>query len=377
MIRFFLAMLMVFALAQGASAQVQQARGKASVTYTGWSLSAGDKAKAQADAQMKALEFYYAEAGETEASNFDAVREKVKASPERYFLETTVLSEEDDSKAKRYTVAVRVSLNVANLRNAVKANSAVAQGGRAARSSLAFLFVSRAPDSVKSYDDRVYRRVDQSMKADAKSSDTTSSTEGEKVGRGRVSTDASTKREANAQANRSYSQETGGSTTRKASETTWRLIPSANLASIFTSTIAKAGYKVNEASMVEPYAGGHFKVADVEEDYKSGNDLKPATLQGFVAGMRTAQMQYVALGTLDVGVATQDPASGLARVAVTVNAKVLDIGQTIPESIAVVGPVQYSGVAPTEDEARTSALRQAAENASREISAQLTALGVR
>jgi hypothetical protein len=35
---------------------------------------------------------------------------------------------------------------------------------------------------------------------------------------------------------------------------------------VFTSNFAKAGFKVSEAALVEPYTGGHFKVATVEND---------------------------------------------------------------------------------------------------------------
>jgi hypothetical protein len=86
-------------------------------------------------------------------------------------------------------------------------------------------------------------------------------------------------------------------------------------------------------------------------------DLKPATLASLVSGMRAAQIPYVALGTLDVGLADTDGNTGLMRVAVTVNAKLLDISQTIPDTLASVGPVQYAGVGPTEDEARNNALK--------------------
>jgi hypothetical protein len=106
-------------------------------------------------------------------------------------------------------------------------------------------------------------------------------------------------------------------------------------------------------------------------------DLKSATLASVVNGMRTAQIPYVALGTLDVGMTDKDPSTGLARVTVTVNARILDISQTIPDTIASVGPVQYSGVGPDEDVARTNALKRAAENAARELTSQVTNLGVR
>src|SRR5258708_6253563 len=117
--------------AAGAGAQVQQARGKASVSYQDSKVSPQDKERALMAAQLKAVEFYYAEAGQSEAENFDAVRDKILANPDRYILEHTVLSEEDNADRKQYTVSVRVALNVANLRNAVKANSAVARGGPA------------------------------------------------------------------------------------------------------------------------------------------------------------------------------------------------------------------------------------------------------
>lgn len=363
--------------ATGASAQVQQARGKASVTYQGKLASPDDKARANMAAQLKAVEFYYAEAGQSEAENFDAVREKILANPDRYILEATTLSEEDVPDRKQYTVAVRVSLNVANLRNAVKSNSAVVKGGAAARSPLAFIFVSRQVDSVKSFDDRVYKRVDATDKARVNANVSEKTTEGERIRGNQISTNASNNTKGERSIERSASIETGGSTTRRSAESTWRLLPSANLSQVFTSNFTKAGFKVSEAAMVEPYTGGHFKVAAVESDYKSGMDLQSSTLLSMVSGMRVAQIPYIALGTLDVGMADQDPGTGLQRVSVTVNAKILDISQTIPDTIASVGPVQYAGMGPTEDEARTNALRLAANNAARELTSQVTNLGVR
>ncbi|MDW5444218.1 hypothetical protein [Polaromonas sp. SM01] len=358
-------------------AQVQQARGKATVPYSGRSATPDIKAKANLAAQLKAVEFYYAEAGESEAANFDAVRDKIIADPDRYILETTVLAEEDSADKKQYTVAVKVSLNVANLRNAVKANSAVAKTGRADKSPLAFLFISRQVDSVKAYDARVFKRVDESVKVNRSGATSNTGVEGESVGRSQVKTNSATTAQESAEANRTRTREIGGSTVRKSSESTWRLIPSANLNQVFLSTFSRAGFKVSEAALVEPYTGGQFKVSAVEDDYKSGNDMTAATLQSVVKGMRTAQIPYVALGTLDVGMAEADPSTGLARVSVTVNAKIYDLTQTIPDTIASVGPVQYAGVGPTEDEARTNALKLAANNAARELTSQVTNLGVR
>ena len=359
------------------AAQVQQARGKSTVSYVGATASPEDKDKANMAAQLKAVEFYYAEAGEAESENFDAVRAKIVADPDRYILESTILSEADGVDKKQYTVTVRVSLNVANLRNAVKANSAVAKAGRAEKSPLAFLFVSRQVDSVKAFDDRVFKRVDASANGAASDSTSKTGVEGESIKKGEVKTNSATTNKSTAVANVSHSIETGGSIVKRANESTWRLVPSASINQVFTKAFSQAGYSVKEAAVVEPYTNGLFQLAKVEDDYKSGNDLKAATQQAVVKGMRAANMSYVAMGTLDVGVTGKDPSTGLVRVSVTVNAKIMDITQTIPDTVASVGPVQFAGVGPTEDEARTNALRLAATGAARELTSQATNLAIR
>ena len=145
---------------------------------------------------------------------------------------------------------------------------------------------------------------------------------------------------------------------------------------MFTGIFTKAGFKVVEAAYVEPRSRGKLKVQAVEDDYKSGMDLKSSTLQDMVTGLKNAQVPYLAFGTLDVGVSGTDPATGLVRVAVTVNAKILDVSGDFPENAATVGPVQYAGIGPTEDEARTNALKLAANSAARELVSQVTNIGI-
>ena len=364
-----------------AQAQVATARGKASVTYEGsvFGTKASPEVKERAlkAAQVKAVEFYYAEAGESQSAKFDAIRDKVAASLDAFILDTTVLDEQDQTDKRTYTVTVRTSINVAKLRNAVKAGSATQAVAKGDKSKLTFLFVSRQVDSEKVFDDRVYKRVDQTVKVDAKGAASKNGVEGESVRGGRVGTNASVNRSAGIEAKRTDTIETGGSTTRKASESTWRIFPSANLNATFTGIFASAGFKVLEAAYVEPYTNGLLKIKNVENDYKSGNDLDPATLRDIVRGLQAAQIPYLAFGTLDVGLTDTDPASGLMRVAVTVTGKILDLSTGIPENLSTVGPVQYAGIGPTEAEARGNALKKAADSAARELVSQLTNIGLR
>ena len=143
-VKYLIAMLLS-AVALQAGAQIQQARGQYTVNYKD-SLGTFDrkeapaavKQKARQEAELKAIEAYYAEAGQSESANFDAIRSKVLQEPGRYILESTVIAEKDEAKDYQYTAAVRVSLNVANLRNAVQAKSAVGQAADSEKSALSF-----------------------------------------------------------------------------------------------------------------------------------------------------------------------------------------------------------------------------------------------
>ncbi len=385
----YLMALLTAAFALQASAQIQQARGQYTVNYKE-SIGAFDrkevpspvKQKARQEAQLKAVEAYYAEAGQSESANFDAIRSKILQDPGRYILDSTVISENDNTKDFQYTAVVRVSLNVANLRNAVQANSPVAQAAESEKSALSFVFVSRQVDSTRKFDDRVSKRQDNSASLSATRQDhnavTEKSSEGESVKRSQVSTHGSSARTetqgTDIAAKSSVTSETGGSTLSRASESTWRVMPSANLNQVFVAQFSQAGYDVIESAMVE---SDKFKVADIENDYKSGNDLQPKTLRAVAVGMKDAQIPYIALGTLDVGLAAKDPQTGLMRVSVTVNAKVWDVTKPIPRTRVAVGPVSYAGVGPSEDEARGSALKLAASNAAQELSSRMTTIGMR
>lgn len=358
-------------------ADVVSSKGKATVKYTEQKATPETKDKALFNAQMKAVEMYYAEAGDAEAENLDAIRPKIKEDPDRFILESTVLQEEDRPDNHQYTVTVRVSLNGSNLRNALKKASAIGTTPVGERSQLAFIFVSRQIDTQTTYDARVTQRAIVSDKGVATGSTSERGNEGESIGKSRVATNAVTKSRAGYAAERQVTIETGGSSVARSGKSTWKLIPSQNLSQVVTQIFKTSGYRVVEAQYIEPMTNGKLKVASIEGDYKSGNDLKSSTLQNIVAGLRVAQVRYFALGTLDVGQVGEDPATGLQRVSVTVNANVIDVGQSIPETVAAAGPAQYSGVGPTEDEARTNALKLAAQSATRELTSQLANAGLR
>ena len=244
---------------------------------------------------------------------------------------------------------MEASLNVAQLRNAVKAGSTVAQTATGEKSKMTFIFVSRSTDTAKSFDNREYQTVE--VKGQVKGTRT--------AGEARASV------------------ETGGSTTRKATQKTWVVFPSNYLKSVFNGVFASGGYRVVDAAYLEPYSKGLLKIKDVENDFKAGNDLQPQTERNVAQGLQNAQIPYIAYGTLDVRLSDTDPATGLFRVSVAATGKLLNAKETIPETVAEVGPIQVAGLGPTEEEAQTNALKNAADKVARELLSQMTNAGIK
>ena len=356
--------------------QTQYSTGGAALNYTGKVAPQAIKDQAGQMAEVKAIEAYYAKAGQSDFTNFDSNRDKILGNLGRYVLEATVVNEQDRTDVKQYSVTIRVTLNMPALNSAIKESSAIANVAKSGKSKLTFLFVARQASDLTTYDPHVFKRVDTSLKTNRSNSVTENGTEGETITRTQVSTNATKTSSGTSLANASAQVESGGSTVHKVAEVSYRLFPISSLDAVFGNSFETAGFRVIEASDVEPYSGGKLHVATVQEDYKTSLDLKSQTLVDVEAGLRNAQIPYLALGTLDVGFATSDPATGLIRVSVIVNAKIMDLTDTIPETVATVGPVQYNGLGPTDTEAQTNALKLAAQNASHDLISQLTNAGI-
>jgi hypothetical protein len=354
-------------------AQVVQVKGIGTVSYTDslW-LTRWGKDKALQSAQVAAVERYFAENGEAESENFEAIQDRITENLDKFILSTTVLNEQDNENLRKYTVAVRVELNVAKLRNTLRGSSAAKKANAGEKSQLVYLFMGREAASVRAFDARVVKRGEISTEAESSDDWKTSGKEGESFSGGQIKTNAAKKTTQSSSASRSVKMETGGSTTRKADETTWRLLPMTNVKTSITSVFSQGGFNVAEPEFV--LGDQDFKA--VNQNFSSGNDLAPATLRSVVAALKKNQVQMLVLATLDVGAPAEDPATGMQRVAVTVTGRVLDVGAGLPREVASVPAVQYFGVGPDNATATTKGLKEAALAAAREVVSRLNAAGI-
>jgi hypothetical protein len=362
--------------ALSAHAQVVTVRGMGSANYK-QAATAEDKAKALKAAQINAVERYFAENGDAETQNFDKIRGALESSLNEFVLGSTILNEEDQASKKQYVLVVRVELNVPRLRNAIKASTAVGAAPGAARSTLTFLFVGRQAASVRTFDARTYARTDESRSAEGTAAVSHQGKEREQISAQSVETKANVNLNASASVNTSAEKETGGSTTQKADDVAWRIVPTGYVNSAVSGIFASSGFEVVDAAYIEPESGGLLSIKNMEQDYTSGNDLKPQTLRNTAGGLQKAGIPYMALTTIDIGIRDKDPATGLVRVNVTVTGKVLDLQGRFPKTVSSVGPVQYAGIGQNEEVATTNAIKQAASTAARELVSQINTVGVK
>ena len=352
-------------------AQVVTVKGVGTTTYSTW-LTASDKQKAYESAQVSAVERYFAESGEAESQNFEDIEEKVRANLDKFILGTTVINEQDQSGMNKYTVAVRVELNVAKLRNTLRKSSNVHKATVAEKSQLVYVFVGREADSVRSYDARVVKRAEVSGKSRERDTKSTSGHEGEAITGSSISTSATRTDTRNVTVNSSVRTETGGSVTRKADKTTYRILPLSNAKTAITSVFSQSGFIVADPEFVLD----DREIRAVNKDFSSGNDLAPSTMRSVVNSLRKSGIPLLVLATLDVGVPYQDDATGMQRVAVTVTGRVLDLKNGLPREVASVPAVQYFGVGPDNATAQTKGLKEESISAAREIVSRLNVAGV-
>lgn len=375
----FVAMFSVQAVAETASS-----KGIASISLEG-PLTPELKQQALREASINALDRYFAKTNQAKAKNYELARDDIVRSIDVYVLSATVLSEDVDGKplpedgvvqGGLYSIAIRADINTNRLNNELKSQSVIANTASADKSLLTFVFVAREQNSIQAFDDKVYKRTDVKVDGNANASTFRDSKESEDIRANSIALQEGTDYSLNMTANTSAATTTGGSTTSKSDVITWKVTRAAEVNSVMTGIFSNAGYEVIEAGYLEEESGGLVNLEIIRGDYQTGDDVSSETMRNTARGVRSVEIPFLALGTLDIGMKSTDPVTGLVRVYVTVTGKVLNVSGRFPRTVSSVGPVQVAGLGPTETVARTNALKQAAETAALQLTDELNAKGV-
>ena len=343
-------------LAAGAAHAIEQ-KGVAEIDYKG-SLDADERREARSAAMRNAIETWIAEKQQSQYQNYTRVKAEIDTNVEDYVLSHVVISEDHDEEAQRLRIVLRANLNEPKLM-ATLLGPAAAASENSDPQYLTFVFVAREQVGTSSVTEKT---------ATQEKSQTQS------IGREREEdTAAQTKTQTQTVSVRKEDR-------NLEDQVLWDVSTSNEIDSAVGEVFAEARYRTVDPSIVG--VGDQFLDTDqFVADYRTGNDILPQTKRsayGTLSGLRGTndEIQYFAIGTLDVESSAIDEASGNVRVAVSVTAEVWSILER-GAVVAKTGPVTSLGEGPTELVAKNNALKQAARSAAGDLIAQLRSNDIR
>lgn len=352
--KFFLSFLclVVVLLALPLPVFAASVKGVGAVEYGGvFGPSKDDQRKALELARYNAIERFVSKGGRSKVKLLEKNRQQVEDSIDRVLSEVSVVDTQKDSDLKRLKLVVRVTIDEPVL-NMILAED---DGKNTEEEYITFVFVAREQSSVKSYDDRKLKRIEEvqaNSGLDAENSD-----------------DASA--EYTSKSKKTKQLETGGSTTRKADVVSYRVTTVNEVNTMMSSVFSDADFEVVEAEYLEDESGGLMSVEAFKRDYGQGDDINSRTLKNAAKGLKMLDIPYLAIGTMDVGLPGIDKETGLTLVYVTVTGKVSSLKKRFPRTVASTGPVQFAGLGPNASVAKTNALKLAAEQTALTLTEQL------
>lgn len=357
LVPFILFAALVPLFARGATLHV---KGMATVSTSGRGASAKEIASATQTAKINAVERYVAGTNEAEQRNYDLIKGKIAADIDDYVLSSSVVEQNTDKQAKTFTIVLDCDLNISELDNALRSNSAESNTSQSNRSYITFIFVARKQQTIQSFAKEVTNK--NSSNVSENGMDMEASSGGKK---GYAS-----------ETNKNITTITGGSVIQRAAKVTYAVTSSDAVNDVISNELSQAGYQVVDAAFIQQLSGGKLSIDSFKKDFTQGNDISASTLMSATLGAQQAKVPYLAYGTLDVGFPGLDSATGLTRVYVTVTAKIYNLTSRFPVTVASIGPEQYAGLGPDADVARTNALKQAADAAARKLVSELDAKGI-
>ena len=356
-IRWTLAAILLLALAllipvAGNAEEPLEVKGKGRIKYT-FKIDKNEKNKAIEKAKRNVLDQYSSSLQKAELKNYLKIEEELKDNVDSYIVDYTIIDQDNDKKAKVYTVLIRALVDVTRIELKLQGSAGGTSGGE---EELVFVFLARQATQVKSYDDRVVKRVDTDSTDDAE--EVTAVDDAQVVSRSTQQTSEITT--------------TGGSSTKKSDKIDWEILGTLAIDTAVNNVFSDADFIV-----VDP-ADVYIELDDFKRDFAQNAEIGSQTRRTALATAKAEEIPYFGMGYLEVDMKSTDPVTGNVSVFVRVNAQIYDLlSRKRPHRVASVGPVQYKGTGPSESVARTNALILAAESAARELTNQLISKGIR
>lgn len=310
-----------------------------------------DKQAAIAEAKRTAWRNFVAKQNPAVQESISKNNQYFQNNLDQFITDTTIIDFFDDKNLKTLTVAVRVGFNDTAVRQFLQ-QSSVSNNNQTMRSSdsvFTFLFMARKQTSIKQFGERV-TEIQKSTTARNVAAD------------GAVSRDSIV--------------QSGGNTLRKEDEVTYSVSSNQDLDSAMGEVISTSGIEYVAYEDTVSNCGAPAPKS-FQNEYVSSDEMSPKTRNAVISALKSCDVRYFAVGTVDSGVSSRDPVSGGYQVYVSVRAQLWDISQKLPRKVGSVAPKQYSGIGPDQGIASKNALNKAAKDLATSLVDQLNAKSIR
>ena len=171
-----------------------------------------------------------------------------------------------------------------------------------------------------------------------------------------------------------------GRVINQAADFKYRSISPEDLNTNLTDVFRNAGIKITHYAQIvsDPCVGATAPKPDkVTQAYgNTSEDLSTAILNGIIVAVRSCGFNHLAIGDALVDGSVVDSVTGSPKYTVNVRAKILDISERFPETLATLQK-DASSSNPTASKAKLDAIFLASQRAGEEIINRLSAQGVR
>lgn len=349
-------------LAATCLAQVTKAKGKgqssiqaASPVGSAQSDIRKNEAKALESAKANALIRYASTLEPSRYEMFKRVEGKVMADFERFILDYIQIDSQIDSTGTELTIIIEATINTQEIEREIK-SLASDRAGNGEKAAITFVFVAREQAAIKMFD--------------AKKTTVDMDEESNKSVSSEQSNDGSST------SSNVVKKTSGGNTEIKADQVTYKVSTVTEVDNAVNSVLAKAGYETIDSS------DAGLSTEAFKEEFSQGNDLSTKTRTETIEKLRAAGIEYMVIANLDVGMPEKDAVSGLAKIFVSVTAKVtfipkddgtgkMSVRAKLPKTVASIAGKPYSGLGNNAQVARLNALNEAAERSAIELTDQL------
>ena len=335
----------------------------AKVTYKKFSGSKKEEIKESTKKQacLNGLKKYTNSFDSQKYENYMKVKNQIENDYQDYMI-CTLIDDNQDKKAKTYSVVVKIEILENPLNAVINQSSAISDASSGEKSLIVYTFFTREVDETKSFDVKEFERTD---------------TENSETASEIVATDG-TETVVDTEVSTSSSKTTGGSDTTKSDRLVYSVREDTNGSFI--------------DAMFDHFGDAKFDLIDIYEltdDIADLNDImiEEFELEGTYERRTLSKVNkllkeegdigFFMVATATIGQKEIDQSTGNIMTKATISGFVYDLNSKRAKKIASISPQVLSGFGTTQEEAKMLALTNSAEESAKQLIDALNSRGVK